>query len=459
MTADEKQMDVGLCEALVNVTRTFSPERPAETMHTDRFRQFMLEVEESIWMVLAVRNVVATRTAKDGKTVNEPKPLQHCDAVLHQGLRSAYRLYKMFNGTMTETMAKSSAETLRQKLSMFFTPYLNHLVLDSTDLAASFSGIRYFPLDKRLFLSIQSFRLFLSIQSFNHILRSTFSPLAFSLCIYHDHLVWSSLPEHDETRLVYNYLVTQVNGVTPDASLPVGRRAPPHTPIASDSPPLFGAATRSFVIPLEECAESLAPAEKAVPCIPLIYLGQGRVYHLVVFRHKRMLWTSLIDERKHVDAQFLKAIAEFLFAQVRALEKSVAEQDGRMSAVEEPYRYLYFNHMNLALKNTVRSRSGTPVSREALVLLSEIHDEFSGTRESGTAAEADHAVAVMGDTHSVMSEVYIRTAQDGWVVGLQTNKREFFVVSDQKNHNLQEIHEEISRLVTHYFNNIFLSAN
>lgn len=49
---NRKVRNIGLCEALVNFTKTFHPDRLCQAVHTDRKRQVFLEPEPNIWMVL-----------------------------------------------------------------------------------------------------------------------------------------------------------------------------------------------------------------------------------------------------------------------------------------------------------------------------------------------------------------------------------------------------------------------
>jgi len=53
------------------------------------------------------------------------------------------------------------------------------------------------------------------------------------------------------------------------------------------------------------------------------------------------------------------------------------------------------------------------------------------------------------------SEIVLKTEGDCWVVGRQSDQREFFVILNQKNANLIEINEEIRRLSLTHFGNIF----
>ena len=49
---NRKVRNIGLCEAMVNFTKTFHPDRPCQAVHTDRKRQVFLEPEPNIWTVL-----------------------------------------------------------------------------------------------------------------------------------------------------------------------------------------------------------------------------------------------------------------------------------------------------------------------------------------------------------------------------------------------------------------------
>jgi len=55
-----------------------------------------------------------------------------------------------------------------------------------------------------------------------------------------------------------------------------------------------------------------------------------------------------------------------------------------------------------------------------------------------------------------LSEVLIRTQNDRWIVGRKSDQREFFVIFDHKNSLLIEINEEVKKLSSTYFNNIFI---
>ena len=51
-TLNRKIRNIGLCEALVNFSRTFSSDQPCEAVHTQRRRQVYFEPEPGIWIVM-----------------------------------------------------------------------------------------------------------------------------------------------------------------------------------------------------------------------------------------------------------------------------------------------------------------------------------------------------------------------------------------------------------------------
>jgi len=92
--------------------------------------------------------------------------------------------------------------------------------------------------------------------------------------------------------------------------------------------------------------------------------------------------------------------------------------------------------MNLALKTSLKGK-GASISKETMKILNDMHSDF----ERGG---------------SNIAEVMIKPATDGWIVGRKSDQRELFVIYDQKNVNLIEVHEEIRKLSSTYFGNIFI---
>ncbi|XP_030872598.1 vacuolar fusion protein CCZ1 homolog [Leptonychotes weddellii] len=197
---NEKIRNVGLCEAIVQFTRTFSPSKPAKSLHTQKNRQFFNEPEENFWMVMVVRNPIIEKQSKDGKPVVEYQEEELLDKVYSSVLRQCYSMYKLFNGTFLRAMEDGGVKLLKERLEKFFHRYLQTLHLQSCDLLDIFGGISFFPLDKMTYLKIQSF--------INR-MEESLSIVKYTAFLYNDQLIWSGL-EQDDMRILYKYLTTSL---------------------------------------------------------------------------------------------------------------------------------------------------------------------------------------------------------------------------------------------------------
>ena len=102
----------------------------------------------------------------------------------------------------------------------------------------------------------------------------------------------------------------------------------------------------------------------------------------------------------------------------------------------QPHRFIYFNHMNLALKTSLRGR-GRTLSRNLMHAISELHRDF-----------ADYNSA----------ELMVKTGDDAWLVAKRDDHREFVVIFENaKSANLIEVADEVRRLSSTFFGSIFLA--
>ncbi|KXJ08469.1 Vacuolar fusion protein CCZ1-like [Exaiptasia diaphana] len=136
---------------------------------------------------------------------------------------------------------------------------------------------------------------------------------------------------------------------------------------------------------------------------------------------------------------FYKKLDSFIGPQLTNLANIICEQTAKKSlnSTEQQYRYIYFNHMNLAQKSSIHHRrsSGSVIAPEIMRLIADISGDFQSFQEDG--------------------ETYVKTMTDCWVVGRKSDQREFFVILNQKSANLIEINEEVKKLSVSHFNNIF----
>uniref|UniRef100_A0A4W3H985 CCZ1 homolog, vacuolar protein trafficking and biogenesis associated n=1 Tax=Callorhinchus milii TaxID=7868 RepID=A0A4W3H985_CALMI len=424
---NEKIRNVGLCEAIVQFTRTFCPTKPAKSLHTQKNRQFFHEPEESFWMVMVVSNPIIERVNKDGSTVVEYQEDELLDTVYGAVIQQCYSMYKLFNGTFARSMELGGVELLIQKLEKFFFRYLQTLHLQSRDLLDVFGGISFFPLDKMTYLKIQSFV---------NRMEENLSLVKYTAFLYNDQLIWSGL-EQDDMRILYKYLTTSL----------FPRHMEPEL-IGRDSPGRGGMTGN-----LHHYGRFLTgPSNINDPEIPIrfprIFVNTKDKYeelHLIVYKAMSAAVCFMIDASVEMTREFCQKLDSLVGPQLTLLASDICEQfntNKRLSGPEkEPhFKFIYFNHMNLAEKTTIHMRKTasmclTSVHPDLMKILGDINSDFSRADED--------------------EEIIVKAMTDYWVVGKRSDQRELYVILNQKNANLIEVNEEVKKLCATQFNNIF----
>uniref|UniRef100_M3ZBJ0 CCZ1/INTU/HSP4 first Longin domain-containing protein n=1 Tax=Nomascus leucogenys TaxID=61853 RepID=M3ZBJ0_NOMLE len=401
---NEKIRNVGLCEAIVQFTRTFSPSKPAKSLHTQKNRQFFNEPEENFWMVMVVRNPIIEKQSKDGKPVIEYQEEELLDKVYSSVLQQCYSMYKLFNGTFLKAMEEGGVKLLKERLEKFFHRYLQTLHLQSCDLLDIFGGISFFPLDKMTYLKIQSF--------INR-MEESLNIVKYTAFLYNNQLIWSGL-EQDDMRILYKYLTTSLfpRHIEPELA---GR----DSPIRAEMPGNLQHYGRFLTGPLNL-------NDPDAKCrFPQIFVNTDDTYeelHLIVYKAMSAAVCFMID------------------GGLSGRSVSVFVTCFHRSEKEPQFKFIYFNHMNLAEKSTVHMRktpsvSLTSVHPDLMKILGDINSDFTRVDED--------------------EEIIVKAMSDYWVVGKKSDRRELYVILNQKNANLIEVNEEVKKLCATQFNNIF----
>ncbi|KAL6475153.1 hypothetical protein MHYP_G00161930 [Metynnis hypsauchen] len=416
---NEKIRNVGLCEAIVQFTRTFCPTKPAKSLHTQKNRQFFHEPEDNFWMVMIVRNPMIEKPSKDGKPATiEYQEEEILDSVYGAVLRQCYSMYKLFNGTFSRAFEAGGVELLRQKLEKFFYRYLQTLHLQSCDLLDVFGGISFFPLDKMTYLKIQSF--------VNRV-EESLSLVKYTAFLYNDQLIWSGL-EQDDMRILYKYLTTSLFPRHTEPEL-AGRDSPLRPEVAGNL--------------LHYGRFLTGPANLKDPeakfRFPRIFVNTEDSYeelHLIVYKAMSAAVCFMINASVELTREFCEQLDALVGPQLTLLASDICEQyniNRRISGPEkEPqFKFIYFNHMNLAEKSTIHMRktasvSLTSVHPDLMKILGDINCDFARVDED--------------------EEIIVKAMTDYWVVGKKSDQRELYVILNQKNANLIEVNEEVKRL-------------
>ncbi|KAK6170283.1 hypothetical protein SNE40_018709 [Patella caerulea] len=384
---------IGLCEAIVKFSETFS-DKSCESMHMLKTRQLFLEAEKDFWIIMTVSIPFSEKT-KDGQSYIEYRDDDVQDSVYQAVLLQTYKMFK----------------------------YLLTLKLHQSDLLDVFNGIYFLPLDKNTYLQIQCL--------INR-LEATFPIVKYTAFLYNDQLVWSGL-EQDDMRTMYKYLTTSLFPTHLDQEL---QGATTRTSTSSQGSGHFG----KFVTGPTNLDDPDSQGK-----IPRVFIHSeidNEECFLLVYKALSATICMLINVNSTMNFDFYRKTDSFLGPQMSKLASDITEQYPKRSAAsnaDTQFKFIYFNHMNLAQKTTlhidIRKLSGVNIPQETLRLLGDINADLTRNNEDG--------------------ETIVKTASDFWVVGKKSDQREFYVVINQKNANLIEINEEVKKLCSTHLNSIF----
>nr|XP_022313325.1 vacuolar fusion protein CCZ1 homolog isoform X2 [Crassostrea virginica] len=421
---DNQIKHIGLCEAIVRFTETFS-DKPCQSLHTTKRRQLFLEVEKDFWMIMTV-SVPFTEKTKDGHLVQEYHEEDVQDPVYEAILQQAYRMFQLFNGTFTSILERTgnNVKVLQQRLEHFYVRYLQTLRLPQGDILDIFSGIHFMPLDKNTYLHVQCFI---------NLLEASFPSVKYTAFLYNDQLVWSGLDQED-MRIIYKYLITSLFPSYQEQELQSTTSVSPSRNSAAPGDVHYG----KFITGPPDIQN-----EKNLGKVPRVYINTESLNeecHLLVYRAHNASVCMFLQAATKVSFEHCRKLDGFLGPRLSQLASDIGDQFSKRasSGGESGYRFIYFNHMNLAQKTTVhsdyRKTGGVSIPPETLRLLTDISTDMSSAEDG---------------------EIIVKTSTDNWVVGKKSDHREFFVVINQKNANLIEINEEVKRLCASNFNSIF----
>eukprot|EP01117_Protostelium_nocturnum_P014528 TRINITY_DN5536_c0_g1_i1.p1 TRINITY_DN5536_c0_g1~~TRINITY_DN5536_c0_g1_i1.p1 ORF type:complete len:476 (+),score=147.88 TRINITY_DN5536_c0_g1_i1:136-1563(+) len=422
---------LGLSQAFINFTSKFSPNQPCEVAHYEKHTSVFLEPEPTYWIVM--RCTVPTSTKhKDGKEVIEYRDYELDDAALKSTQKRIYQIFKMFNGSFLSIIKSGGEESLKAKLAEWIPRIISSIKFDRMNLFTTFEGVHFLPVDRNVYLGVQTF-----VQS----VENTFPCIKQTFFLQEDHLVWSGL-EQEDMRVVYSFLCSQV--------IPALRSESNNQSSLSSSDPLptarlvhsqsFGKDQTSLLY-TSLSGYSLTKGNETIKALPLFYLGKNdEPCALMIYQLGKITCSFIVGVGPNddpIDVTLCNNLASYItnklpFAHV------LEEHFNRRQLLEEQYRYVYFNHINLALKTSFKDK-GSAIPKEIMTLLNQIHADFEKSTEG-------------------VSEVLIRTHNDKWIVGRKSDQREFFVIFDEtnKSSHLMDISDEVKKLSATYFNNIFI---
>jgi len=390
---DDMKDRVGCCEALITFTTVFSPDKPCSAVHLEKQRHAYLQCEPGIWCVMEVNNPIVTT---NGEPVHQEEELSDlwCASLLKQ----SWDYFRLFHGTTRQCWTRTGGEAGVRASLLSFMPrclgILKEQILEY-NILNSLDGITYLPIDKQIFLSIQYVV---------NIIEGSFDEVSKCAFLYDGQLVWSGF-DQDVIRSLYHMCVHEAtsNGGQQQSSIPGAAAA---------------ASLRKWA---------------GTDGHPLIYDKEGNEFMLFLCEVDQVLAIFQLPSAS-VTEQLLGSLETYVTAEVGTLAKIMAKSCSAASTSEDPWKYIYFNQMNLALKNSLRSSAVSPT---VMRTLNEMLAHFEMN-------QLDNA------------EICVRQQKDGWIVGRKSNERLLFAILDSKSSTLAEISEDLDQFLTKCFNNILI---
>eukprot|EP00899_Mesostigma_viride_P013367 jgi/Mesvir1/22030/Mv15915-RA.1 len=246
---DAQKALVGLSDALITFSSTFSSQAPPHALTTDRRRQVFFQCEPDIWMVL----------------VAEAPPrseLQVRDEALRNILRDLHRQYTLFHGPLRLPVSEDDLPALvlcKAQLAALVEDYVEDLVEESRRLSSRYSpainalrekgGVSMLPCGHETLLQVQSMVASIEMKLDPPVVRHT-------VVLQGNHLVWSGIDLKSTAALTtyaVNYILPSSPAMKPRASLFSLAGGGAQAPRPRSRP-----ADRHFVVPMPTSGASAA---------------------------------------------------------------------------------------------------------------------------------------------------------------------------------------------------------
>ncbi|KAI5697447.1 hypothetical protein M8J75_010396 [Diaphorina citri] len=238
---------------------------------------------------------------------------------------------------------------------------------------------------------------FLHIQSCINLMQAMFPFVKYSMFLCHEQLVWSGL-DMDDTQLVFRYLVTNILYPMLDSETIQSRDG--------SALPRISSATNNYGRFLTGATNLESSLELDTP--PVIHLhfhsGQEEKYYFVIYNALSITVCLFIPvDQDILSLEVYKKLDVFLSPKLTSLASEISSYTENNAPSPDPQgsKFIYFNHV------------------------------------------------------SSTSETIVKTLNDYWVIGKQSNSREFYIVIQHKNANLVEINEEVKKICDSQLENIF----
>ncbi|KAH8366013.1 hypothetical protein KR093_008166 [Drosophila rubida] len=401
-----KIKDVGLSEAIITFTGTFTNEDDCKALHTQKTTQLFHQPEPGYWLVM-VLNVPKEFRLKDGIEVADYRGGEVSDRIYHAVLRQCYQMYRFHHGQLaskiTDTPMSAGGEEQRQQLAselqQFYARYLSSAKdLMNCDIMDMLHSIQYLALDKTLFLRAHNFNM----------LCDTFPSIKECIMLYNEQIVCGGKLNATDLYSLHSYI-------------------------------LFTAPAVSNSDRYRHGAFALEDSETPIKVF-IDVDGKIEPHYLLVYRALNLTLCLFVDAKLNAPKQeFYEELHNYMGPQLSCLARDIAAEISKQSvsstlhesnSQDSSPKYLFINEQSLKHHTNIYRNAKIP--RNVMSIIADLANPIDNDSNAGTAAPTE--------------ELQVKTTNDFWIVKRRCNWRQYYVILCKSKATLLDVTQEAKRI-------------
>ncbi|KAH8301902.1 hypothetical protein KR044_000455 [Drosophila immigrans] len=407
-----KIKDVGLSEAIITFTGTFTNEDDCKALHTQKTTQLFHQPEPGYWLVM-VLNVPKEFRLKDGIEVADYRGVEVSDRIYHAVLRQCYHIYRFHNGLLqtkiTANPRSVAGEEERQhlaaELQQFYERYLSSAKeLMHCDIMDMLHSIQYLALDKTLFLRAHNFNM----------LCETFPALKECIMLYNEQIVCGGKLNASDLYSMHAHILS------------------------------IAAADKSHA---DKYRHGAFVGEETEPVkVHLDVDSKIEPHYLLVYRALNLTLCLFVDAKLAApQPEFYEELHNYMGPQLSCLARDIAAEISKQSvsttlqdnsSQDSAPKYLFINEQSLKHHtNIYRSAKATQKSipRNVMSIIADLANPINDSNTVTAAAAATE-------------ELQVKTTNDFWIVKRRCNWRQYYVILCKSKATLLDVTQEAKRI-------------
>nr|XP_016936152.2 vacuolar fusion protein CCZ1 homolog [Drosophila suzukii] len=424
-----KIKDVGLSEAIIRFTGTFTSEDDCQALHTQKTTQLFYQPEPGYWLVL-VLNVPKEVRLKEGVEVADYRGAEISDRIYRAILRQCFQMFRFQHGSFSsfgseESSSDKRRELLCQELLKFYDQHLTNLKDPSQcDIIDMLHSIQYLPLDKSLFLRAQNFGT----------LGETFPAIKQIIMLYQEQVLCGGKLKPEDLHSLHSFVVQHVlKAEASNSSIAVSpslKRSISECQVGGFVRNQKGEGdNQEVVIEEDHPLKVYVTLEKeAKPYYLLIYRALHITLCLFLDADQPPPKQELYDELHGYMAPQLTSLARDITNELN--KEAVGATGQENSTGDMAPKYLFINEQSLQHHTNFQRHLPQGLPRNVLSIIADLSN-------SSEKEEMENAPA---------EELQVKTTNDYWIVKRRCNYRQYYVILCNSKATLLDVTQEARRI-------------